>query len=631
MNAPALRLARLVAAGVSAGFAFGGVIGIVYSKDPVPMKALAYTLLTVLFALHLRNCVRRADGRRPGGWPWTLAVQVVLTGTGLLLFPATWYGNTGFLAAAMLLLFRRPWPKWGGFALVLAAQFASTLTVRPMVTEGLYVAIGQTAFVGIALYGVVRLTDLIADLRGTQAGLAAAVVARERLAFAEELNERVGAGLERVVGHGEAVLAAEDRERARHELDTGLSTARLALTEVRSVSRTTREAARSRPVAADLTIRVASVLVVVTILLMIVPRELRQVTLATPPPGLLALFGASLVLMVGLHLRACLRTDRYWPWVLAALVLVTYLPSLALGPKLWYVAAYLPGAALALVPGRLRWVVAAAAMLGDLYYHAAITGWADNALDTAYGLVYIAERALIVYALWRMARLAAQIHEARMELARVEVARERLRFARDLHDLLGYGLSVVVLKAELAVRLLGRDPAAARRELSDGLDAARQVLSDIDSVTSGYSTIALADEIASARAVLAAAGVELIADVSAARLPDTHDAVLATVLREAVTNVLRHSDARHGTLVLAVDDETVGLRLANDGVRAPAREPGSGLGNLRERVEILGGQLSVETGPDTFALAAALPLDPALVGGDPDRVHPVTRVELHDG
>ncbi|MFI6298179.1 sensor histidine kinase [Nonomuraea sp. NPDC050790] len=631
MNAPALRLARLVAVVVSAGFAFGGVIGVVYSEDPAPMKALAFALLTVLFALHLRNCVRRADGRRPTGWPWTLAVQVALTGAGLLLFPATWYGNTGFLAAAVLLLFRRPWPKWGGFALVLAAQFASTMTVRPAVSEALYVALGQTAFVGIALYGVVRLTDLIADLRGTQAGLAAAVVARERLTFAEELNERVGAGLEQVVRHGEAVLEAADQERARHELDTGLNTARLALTEVRSVSHTTRQEARSRPVAADLTTRVASVLVVVTILLMIVPRELRQVALAPPSPHLLALFGASLALVVGLHLRACLRTDRYWPWVLAALVLVTYLPSLALGPKLWYVAAYLPGAVLALVPGRVRWPIAAAAILGDLYFHATVTGWADNALDVAYGLVYVVERALIVYALWRMARLADRIQAARIELARVEVARERLRFARDLHDLLGYGLSVVVLKAELAVRLLGRDPAAARRELADGLAAARQVLSDIDSVASGYSTIALADEVASARSVLAAAGVELSADVSARRLPDPQDAVLATVLREAVTNVLRHSDARHGTLVLAVDGETAGLRLANDGVRAVVHEPGSGLGNLRERVEALGGELSIESAPGTFALAVVLPLEPALVGGDPDRVHPVTRVELHDG
>ncbi|GAA3315213.1 hypothetical protein [Nonomuraea dietziae] len=143
MDAQALRLAQLVAVVASAGFSFGGFIGILYSDDPPAAKAVAFAPLAVLLGLHLRNCVRRADGRRPRGWRWTLAVQAVLTGAGLVWFASTWYGNTGFLAAAVLLLIRRPGPRWGAFSLVLLAQFLSGLTVRPTVSEALYLMVGQ--------------------------------------------------------------------------------------------------------------------------------------------------------------------------------------------------------------------------------------------------------------------------------------------------------------------------------------------------------------------------------------------------------------------------------------------------------------------------------------------------------
>ncbi|MFC7719378.1 hypothetical protein [Nonomuraea recticatena] len=271
MDAQALRLAQLVAVVASAGFSFGGFIGVLYSEDPPAAKAVAFALLAVLLGLHLRNCVRRADGRRPRGWRWTLAVQAVLTGAGLVWFASTWYGNTGFLAAAVLLLIRRPGPRWGAFSLVLLAQFLSGLTVRPTVSEALYLVVGQAAFVGIALYGVVRLADLIADLRSTQASLAAAEVARERLAFAEQLNERVGSSLKQVA------LVLQRPGLSRDELEASLATARTALTEVRSVSHAHRDGVTARPVVAgDLTTRVVNVLVVTTLLLMIVPHEVRH-------------------------------------------------------------------------------------------------------------------------------------------------------------------------------------------------------------------------------------------------------------------------------------------------------------------------------------------------------------------
>lgn len=596
MDAHALRLAQAVAVVVSAGFAFGGVIGVVYSDDPAWLKAVAFAMLAVLFALHVRNCVRRADGKRPPGWAWTLGAQAVLTAAGLHWFAGTWYGNTGFLAAAVLLLLRSPW----AFAAVLVAQFFSAMTVRPTLSESLYLVFGQAAFVGVALYAVVRIADLILDLRRTQADLAAAAVAGERLAFAERLNDRVGTGLEQVVSRGEAVLTADDPWRARQELESGLGTARTALAEVRSVSRehSVEENGRGPSaglavrVAGDLTTRVATMLVVATLSLMIIPHEVRHLLQIRPTPAGAVLFVIALLGFLLLFLRACLPGGERWRlWVFAGLVLVTYAPTAVLGGQVWYVATFLPGAAVILLRGPARWIAAVAITAGDTAFHVLVSHLAGNALDVAYGFAYVADRGIVVYALWRMAALTVELRAARAELARAEVARERLRFARDLHDLLGYGLSVVVLKAELAFRLLDRDrPEDARRELSGGLDAARQVLRDIGDVAAGYTAISLAAEVASARAVLSAAGVEVTGEVTGAALPAEIDAVLATALREGVTNLLRHSDARHCALELTADDEQVRLSLRNDGVAAAVpKEPGAGIGNLTHRLEALGG------------------------------------------
>jgi hypothetical protein len=203
-------------------------------------KAVAFTLLAALLGLHLHNCVRRADGRSPRGWQWTLAAQAVLTVVGMIWFASTWYGNSGFLAAAVLLLVRPRSLGWAGFGLVLVTQFFSALPVRPTVAEALYLVIGHTAFVGIALYGVARLADLVADLRDTRTRLADAEVARERVAFAERLRERIGTSLDQVVRHSEAVLGAAEPEAARQRLNQSLDTARAALNEARSVARSHR-------------------------------------------------------------------------------------------------------------------------------------------------------------------------------------------------------------------------------------------------------------------------------------------------------------------------------------------------------------------------------------------------------
>ncbi|GAA2157649.1 sensor histidine kinase [Actinomadura napierensis] len=617
----AVRWARVVAVGVSCGFAFGGYVGIVDAEPGG--KPAAFALLTVLLLLHLRNCIRWSDDVRVRGWWWTLGVQAALTAAGMVWYANTWYGNSGFLAAAFLLLIRRRWVAWGGFAAVIAAQFAAALPVRPTVAEAAYLAIGHTAFVGIALYGVARLADLVSDMRRTRDGLAMAEVSRERLVFAQQLNERVGVSLQRVIRDGDAGEPPAVRRR--------LDVARAALNETRSVAHGYgREHLAGAPVADDLTSTAVAVLGAATICLMIVPVEVRRFLQVDMSAAETAVFFAALVTFVLLFLRACAPSGRpVW-------TLVIVVP--ALGPlfvfdlALWHVVYFLPGVVLVVVRGWARWVAAVPLICLDpllLIWNAQLGD--PTALGMAYEVVWSGERTLVVCGLVRMGELAVRVKEARAELARAAVARERLRFATDLHDLLGLGLSVVVLKSELALRLLDRDPDRARVELSEGLAAARRALSDMEAVVAGRGEIALAAEAESTRAALSAAGIEVSGSVQQVPLPSEIDALLATVLREGVTNVLRHSEADRCELVVEVVAQSVRLRLVNDGVPGRAAAFGLGLKNLARRVREQGGTLTAGKDGDSFRLAAEVPLQPALIGRDADRVDAVPGVQLHDG
>ncbi len=200
----------------------------------------------------------------------------------------------------------------------------------------------------------------------------------------------------------------------------------------------------------------------------------------------------------------------------------------------------------------------------------------------------------------------AELMEAREELARNAVAAERLRFARDLHDLLGHSLSLIALKSELAGRLAERDPARARQEMADVEAAARRALAEVRDAVSGYRQVTLTQALAEARSALSAAGIALRAPVPAP-LPEAVDAVLGWVVREATTNVLRHSRARSVTVDLASTDDGVTLTVTDDGDGGTGPR-GAGLSGLAERVEALGGRLDAGAVDGRgFRLAAVVP------------------------
>jgi two-component system sensor histidine kinase DesK len=195
----------------------------------------------------------------------------------------------------------------------------------------------------------------------------------------------------------------------------------------------------------------------------------------------------------------------------------------------------------------------------------------------------------------------AELAEAREELARSAVAEERLRFARDLHDLLGHSLSLIALKSELAGRLAERDVEA----------AARRALAEVREAVSGYRQIGLALALAEARAALSAAGTALRAPSPVPELPGPVDAVLGWVVREATTNALRHSGAGTVTVELSRSAEEVELTVTDDG-RGPADgAAGSGLSGLAERVAGVGGRLEHGAAPGGGFRLAARVLVPA--------------------
>ncbi|KZM71886.1 sensor histidine kinase [Nocardia terpenica] len=193
---------------------------------------------------------------------------------------------------------------------------------------------------------------------------------------------------------------------------------------------------------------------------------------------------------------------------------------------------------------------------------------------------------------------------ARAQRSELAVVEERNRVARDVHDILGHSLTIITVKTELAQRLMDIDPARARTEMADVERLAREALAGVRDTVGGLREMSLSRELANARTALHAAGVE--AEIPAdPGLPSERGVVLGWVLREAVTNVVRHSAARHCTVLVSES----GIEISDDGIGLGAdTEFGSGLSGLRERVRAAGGALTVGRAADGgLRIAATFP------------------------
>ncbi|MGW2087047.1 sensor histidine kinase [Streptomyces sp. NPDC001880] len=212
-----------------------------------------------------------------------------------------------------------------------------------------------------------------------------------------------------------------------------------------------------------------------------------------------------------------------------------------------------------------------------------------------------------------------QAEEARDLQARLAVAEERLRFGRDLHDVLGRNLAVIALKSELAVELAQRGRPEAVAQMVEVQRIARTSQQEVRDVVRGYREADLSTELAGARGVLSAAGIECeVTGDTGDRLPATVQSALGWVVREAATNVLRHGDPRHCTIRLRASADAAVLLVENDGAAVAATGPGggsepggSGLAGLRERLRVVDGSLDAgPAGNGLFRLTATIPLGP---------------------
>ncbi|MGW0806319.1 sensor histidine kinase [Nonomuraea sp. NPDC002799] len=203
--------------------------------------------------------------------------------------------------------------------------------------------------------------------------------------------------------------------------------------------------------------------------------------------------------------------------------------------------------------------------------------------------------------LWWVIRDA---HDSKEAKARLAVAEERLRFSRDLHDLLGHSLSVITLKSELAAKLATKDAGRAAAEMAQVRRLIDDSLAEVQQAVHGYQTLDLDEELSGVRAALEAAGARCVIDARIDDLSPAARALLAWAVREGATNVLKHSAATH--CAITIDDGVLEMR--NDGVTRRPADPGNGLRGLSERLVAAGGSFSAEpTAAGEFLLRAVVP------------------------
>jgi two-component system, NarL family, sensor histidine kinase DesK len=280
-------------------------------------------------------------------------------------------------------------------------------------------------------------------------------------------------------------------------------------------------------------------------------------------------------------------------------------------------------------PGHALWVVLPSIAVAELQYGRRpaaawrLTGWAAVAIGALTGLlaavvpsaatdplpaVLGAVFVLLVLPVsevlaLRQWHIAVELDQARRAAAELGATRERLRFAEDLHDILGHALEVVSLKSELATRLAPTDPERAHTEMVEVQRLARGALRDVRQLARGRRPTDLDTELTGARTLLASAGIDCVVDGKPAG--GDHSELLGRVLREAVTNLLRHADTRRCWITVL----PTALTVVNDGVDAD-KPPGDGTGlaGLRRRVSEAGGELTAGPGeqPGTFTVTAVL-------------------------
>ncbi|WP_415975430.1 sensor histidine kinase [Rhodococcus sp. 077-4] len=252
----------------------------------------------------------------------------------------------------------------------------------------------------------------------------------------------------------------------------------------------------------------------------------------------------------------------------------------------------------ALIP--LRWCLVAAVAAAGL-----AAAFGSPALEVVVLGLFIGFMAFTVQLSAWLLRIVTELDATRDAAAALSVAEERLRFSRDLHDVVGRALSAIAVKSELAAALARRGDDRAADQMDEVRQLAQESMTDARKLVRGYRSVDVASELDGARSLLSAAGIstELVGET--ADLTERAAEAAAWVVREGVTNILRHSTATYCRIELTADS----IRLTNDHPSAPTGRDGTGLSGLRERLVAVGGTLITDRTTEEFVLAAGLPIE----------------------
>ena len=605
------------------------VLGLVYVRDmfwTLPswsslLSSMEYLLIRpVLLVIQVIHSLPRFARFTSRYRFWTLSVQALLTFAPAFLLSNTAAVLPDFLVGSTLLLLRAPW-SWLGYGLTAAGTVAAItrlhfdghITVHAvfMITTG-----------GLLVFGMSRLADAIVRLHRARRNLVRMAVARERLMMIDDLHERMAAQLAEIVRRSEnaATLVASHLGRARNEALMIISDASRTLANAREAASRYRSTPSVGQVTAadqgDAEPRLARAIITAVLCVTIGYDVDYAITHRAGVANVVIAFAGAAAFLV-LQLRHSLPTGtggppRAWKWTLA-LQGVLVCAALYIQGVAWIgIVPFLGASMLLLVPSPWSWVSLAVIIAGDTLLVSAMIG------DTSLGVfAYYPAASLLfglgVYGHARFARIAVELRDARAEVSRMAQVRERLRLSREMHDVIGSSLSAVLIKAQLAVELLDDDRTGAERELREVADLARRTAREVEALSVTGSRVSLTEELRWARSLLTSAGVESRVTAAPALLPPELDHALAMVVREAVTNVLRHSKPRLCSIEVDTEPDLVRLRVTNDGATRPSSEDGAegagaGLGNLGDRLHDVGGRLGVEFSGETFELSAEVPL-----------------------
>lgn len=577
------------------------------------------------------------------GWS-VVAAQAVLTYLPFVLFGHNWMaGNSGFLLGAVLLTAG----PVAGLPLavgVAAGEVVLSYTVLHM-TQASYIAYSVTAPVdnGVQFWSLVTLAQVAADLRTERTELARLAEAEERSRAERTLRDVFGRLLVSVEDHVTRALQslasqslAASSSQAADDVAAAVRTARECQSVVRSAADSEPRPETDSPSAHDAgSVRSAlsgQLIAVVALNLLLVAYFVQglldgvdgQITSLLVPASGAMILGAIVALYrrrdelgrPGSRVAAYVRVVAVvgavaYPVVFVVIAVLTAPPA-----GVWAGSGFLV-AGIVLVQWRvgMTWGALLVLPAGTVALMAVITPASyTSSADVIYYFASIAAIGADSYGMVRLVQFEGALARTRRRAVTLAALRERTRVARDVHDLLGLGITTIVLKGELAARLLDSDPERARTHLTEMRRLAAEAAAGAEALVAAAgagSEASVRAELLSAERTLAGAGIAVDLQVAEETASDPVDAVCGVVLREAITNVLRHSAAEKVRIAFGFEAGRVRLRVENDGLRAAAAglgPGGRGLRNMASRVAEAGGEFDAVAADGWFRLSVDLPM-----------------------